>query len=145
MARGDIAAHDAEPLGQRAIDDVDAIHHAVALGDAAAARAIEADGVHLVEIGQRVVFLRQVADRGDRGDIAVHGVDALEGDHLRRLAADLLEQLLEMPEVVMAEDVLRAAAMADALDHRGVVLLVGEDHQPGISRVSVDSVASLAI
>jgi hypothetical protein len=34
-----------------------------------------------------------------------------------------------MTEVVVAEDVLRTAAMADALDHRGMVLLVGEDHQ----------------
>ena len=42
----------------------------------------------------------------------------------------LLEQLLEMVEVVVAEDVLRAAAVANALDHRGVVLGVGEDHQP---------------
>ena len=41
----------------------------------------------------------------------------------------LLELLLEMLDVVVAEDVLLAAAMADALDHRGVVLLVGEDHE----------------
>ena len=42
----------------------------------------------------------------------------------------LLQQLLEMLDVVMAEDVLLAAAPADAFDHRGVILLVGEDHQP---------------
>ena len=34
-----------------------------------------------------------------------------------------------MLEVVVAEDVLLAAAVADALDHRGVVQLVGEDDQ----------------
>ena len=45
-------------------------------------------------------------------------------------ARHLLQQLFEMLDVVMAEDVLLAAAPADALDHRGVVLLVGEDHQP---------------
>ena len=61
---GDIAAHHAEGLGQRAFDDVDAMHHAVALGDAAAARAVEADAVHLVEIGHRAVALRR--DRRSR-------------------------------------------------------------------------------
>ena len=37
----------------------------------------------------------------------------------------------EVGEVVVAEDVLLAAAVADARDHRGVVLLVGEDHEAG--------------
>ena len=40
------------------------------------------------------------------------------------------EQLFEMLDVVMAEDVLLAAAPPDALDHRGMVRLVGEHHQP---------------
>ena len=52
---GDVAAHDAEALGQRAVDDVDAMHDAVALGEAAAARPVEADRMHLVEIGERAV------------------------------------------------------------------------------------------
>ena len=130
-ACGDIAAHDAEALGERAVDDVDAMHDAVTLGDAAAARAIKADGVHLVEIGERVVLLGEIADRGDRRDMAVHGIDALEHDDLRRLERDFFQHLLEMLDVVMAEDVLHAAAVADAFDHRGVVLLVGEDHRAG--------------
>ena len=92
---------------------------------------VEADGVDLIEIGQRVVFLGEVADRRDRGDVAVHGVDALEHDDLRRAERVLLQLLLEVLDVVVAEDVLLAAAMADALDHRGVVLLVGEDHEAG--------------
>ena len=58
---------------------------AVALGNAAAARAVHADGVDLVEIGERVIFVGEVADRGDRGDVAVHRIDALEGDQLGRV------------------------------------------------------------
>ena len=56
---------------------------AVALGNAAAARAVHADGVDLVEIGHRAVLLGEIADRRDRRDVAVHRVDALEGDELR--------------------------------------------------------------
>src|SRR4029079_16285394 len=52
----DIAAHIAETLRQRPVDDIEAVHHAVALGDAAAARAIQADGVHLIEIGGAPYF-----------------------------------------------------------------------------------------
>ena len=37
-------------------------HDAVALGDAAAARAIHADGMDFVEIGQRAVLLGEIAD-----------------------------------------------------------------------------------
>ena len=38
----DIAAVRAKALGQRALDDVDAVHQALALADAAAARPIQA-------------------------------------------------------------------------------------------------------
>ena len=129
-ARGDITAHHAEALGESAIDDVDAVHHAVAFGDAAAARTVQADRMHLVEISERAICLGEVADGGDRRDMTVHRIDALEDNDLGCPGGHLLEQLLEMLDVVMAEDVLLAAAPADALDHRGVILLVGEDHQP---------------
>ena len=55
----DIAAERAEPLGERALDDVDPVHDAFALADAAAARAVHADGVDLVDIGHRVVCARR--------------------------------------------------------------------------------------
>ncbi len=103
------------------------MHDAVALGDAAAARAVEADRVHFVEIGQRAVLFGEVADRGDRRDMPVHRVDALEGDDLRRGAVELFELRLEVLDVVVAPDALGTATMANAGDHRGVVLLVGED------------------
>ena len=83
----------------------------------------------LVEIGQRVVFLCEGADRGDRRDVPVHRVDALEGNDLGCLDGHRLEKVLEVAEVIVAKDVLQTPAMADALDHRGMVLLVGEDHK----------------
>jgi hypothetical protein len=42
------------------------VHQAFALGNAAAARAIHADGVDFIEIGHGAVLVRDVADRGDR-------------------------------------------------------------------------------
>src|SRR3546814_15275535 len=58
---GDIAAHHPESLAERALDDREAIHLPLALGDAAAVRAVEANGVHLVEVGQGAVLLGDLA------------------------------------------------------------------------------------
>src|SRR5262245_2000244 len=116
-ARSNIATHHAEALGEGAVDDVDAMHYAVALGDAAATRTVKANRMYLIEISQRAILLGKVADRSDRSDMAVHRVDALEHDDLRRLACDFLEMLLEMLDVVVAEDVLLAAAPPNALNH----------------------------
>ena len=129
LACRDIATHHAEPLGERAVDDVDAFHDTFALGEAATARAIKANGVHLIEVGKRIILFGKIGNRSDPGDVAVHGVDALEDDDLRRAARVLFQLLLELLDVVVAYDVLLAAAMENALDHRSVVLLVGEDHE----------------
>jgi hypothetical protein len=53
LVGGNVATHHAKTLGQRALDDVDAIHQAFALGDTAAARTIHAHCVHFIDIGQR--------------------------------------------------------------------------------------------
>ena len=73
-------------------------------------------------------FLREIADRADRRHQPVHGVDRFEGDHLRPLAVQLAQLGFQIGEVVVAPDALLAAAVADAGDHGGVVLLVGQDH-----------------
>src|SRR5262245_38515481 len=52
---GDVAAHDAEPLGERSVDDVDPVHDAVAFRNATAARSVHADRVHLVEVSERAI------------------------------------------------------------------------------------------
>ena len=53
------------------------------LGNAAAARAVHANRMHFVEIGQRVIFVGEVADRRDRRDVGFHRIDAFERDQLR--------------------------------------------------------------
>ena len=63
--------------------------------------------------------------------MAVHRVDALEGDQLGRFDGPLGELGFEIGDVVMAENALFTAAAPDALDHRGVVLLVREDDHAG--------------
>jgi hypothetical protein len=83
--------------------------------------------VHLVEVGKRPVLLGEIADRRDRRDVPVHGVDALEGDYLGRALRKFLKFRLEVGNVVVTKNVLLALPVADALDHRRVVFLVRED------------------
>ena len=80
---------------------------AVSLGDAGAARPVHADGVHLVEIGHRAIALargrrsprsarrRRPSNRRSRTRSASGGSGAARA-----------QQLLEMPDVVVAPDLL---------------------------------------
>src|SRR3546814_2867386 len=85
VCSSDLAAHHPESLAERALDDREAIHLPLALGDAAAVRAVEANGVHLVEVGHGAVLLGDLAKLGDRRDVAVHGIDRIEDRKSTRL------------------------------------------------------------
>ena len=124
---GDIAAEAAERLGQRAFQNIDAVHDAVALGDAAAARTVHADGVNLVDIGHGAVALGEIADLGQRRDVAVHRIQALAGDQFRPVGAGGAQQFFQMRHVAVAEHLALAAGLADAFDHRIVVERIRQD------------------
>ena len=104
------------------------MHRAVAFGNARAALAVKPDRVDLVEIGHRAVPLGDVADLRNRGEIAVHRIERFEGDDLGRVGVAFGEQPVEMARVVVAEYLLLRPAVADAGDHRGVVVGVRDDH-----------------
>ena len=93
---GDVAAHAAERLGQGTLDHVEVLRHAARLGNAAAGRPVDPDGMHLVEIGHGAVAPGELDHAFDRTDVAVHRVDALERDQLRQRGVAGGEQLLEV-------------------------------------------------
>ena|SRR6516162_7217187 len=70
-----VAADDTEPFGKGSFNDVDSVHGPIALGYARTAPAVETDGMNLIEISKRTVFLCEIADPSDRSDIAVHRVE----------------------------------------------------------------------
>src|SRR5690606_34429575 len=69
---GHVATHHAITLSERTLNDVDALHQAVTVGNAATARAIHAHRVHFVDIGERTELLGEVADFLDGGDVTIH-------------------------------------------------------------------------
>src|SRR5215471_9575903 len=103
------------------------MHLSVALGNTAAAVAIEPDAMHFIEIGHRAIAFGEIANRSDLSEIAFHRIDGFEADDLRRIRRRGLKQLFEMRHVVVAIDALLGARMAHALDHRGVVQFIGEE------------------
>ena len=105
--------------------------NAFALAQTSAARTIEADRVHFVDIGQCVVSFGKRDDFADRREVAVHRVEALEHDELGAVERFGGEQLFEMGDVVVAPQFLFAARALHALDHRIVVQGVGEDQAIG--------------
>ena len=75
------AAGAAERLAERTGHDVDPVDDAEQLRRAPAVRADEPDGVRIVDHHHRVVLVRQPADVGQRGVVAVHREHAVGGDH----------------------------------------------------------------
>src|SRR6266404_2382131 len=100
-----ITAETAERLCERAFDNVYAVHHALALGDAPAMGPIHSDRMNLVDVSQRTIPLREIADLMQRRYIAVHGIKAFAQDQLRSVRCYRAKQLLEMPHIVVAPDV----------------------------------------
>src|SRR3984893_15648990 len=102
----DVTPHHTETLGLGSFDDVDAIHDAIALGDAGAAGSVKTDGMNLVKVGEGPEFRRQITDMPDRGDIAIHRVKRFKGDDLGTELPGLAQQRFEMVEIVVPEDTL---------------------------------------
>jgi len=130
-ARRDIAANHAEGFGEGALDHGNPVHQTLALGHAAAPLPIHPDRVNLVEIGHRAMPLGDLAQFGDRSDVAIHRIDRFEADELRAGRVGLPQQAVEISGIAMREDAFLGAAVADPRNHRGVVPGIRKDDAAG--------------
>src|ERR1700732_91466 len=87
----DIAADRAKGLAEGTLNDGRAVHDAVALGNAAAARTVKPDRMHLIEISHRPETLGDVAQFADWRDVAVHRIHRLEAHELRPVGGHAVE------------------------------------------------------
>ncbi len=125
---GDVAANDAVGFGQGAFNDVHLGCDAVTLADAAAARAVHADGVHFIQVGEGVVLFGDGDDVGDGRDVAVHGVHRFKNHDLRLRGRQGGKVAAQVGGVVVAEDDFFRAAAADAFNHGCMVFCVGQNN-----------------
>ncbi len=117
MRGGDIPAHDPEGLAEGSLNDIDLIGDPVTLGNAAALITIHADSMHFIQIGDGVVFPGQIADFVDETGITIHRINGFERNQLMPFERFGLKQAFEMIKVIMAENHLFRAALADPLNH----------------------------
>ena len=104
---------------------VDFILEPELLRDAAAVRAVHERRVGLIEQNTRAVLLRHGYELGERAYVAVHRVDAFDGDEL--LASRLLELLLEIRRIVVAEKAHVRLRENRAVHDARMRILVGDD------------------
>ena len=83
--------------------------------------------MRLVDIQRRAVALRQLHQRRQIGAVAVHAEYRLGHDQLA--ARGLAEQLIEMIEIVVAENLRRGAGQPASLHDAGVIELVAENRR----------------
>src|ERR1700722_16273311 len=99
-----VSAEAPESLGERAFDDINPMHRAITRHHPCSARAIHPDGVDLVAISQGVVALSDIAEAANRGDIAIHGVQAFEHDQLRSVWRGCSELAFQVDDIIVAPD-----------------------------------------
>ena len=87
--------------------------------------------MHLVQIRECLVTLRDIAQLRQGRDVPLHRVHGLEADQLGAVRDERAQLAVEVGRVVMAEDVLLHPAPADPFDHGCVVLLVRQDGAAG--------------
>ena len=124
----DIAAERADSLRQRADLDIYAAVHIEMVDGAAAVAAQHAGGVRVIDHHDGAIFFGEVAERGQRADVAVHGEDAV-GDQqpLAGLVLDAGQLLFGVGGVLVAKTRILARDRRAPSMMRGVVQLVGDD------------------
>mmetsp|Transcript_65596 Transcript_65596/g.140220 ORF Transcript_65596/g.140220 Transcript_65596/m.140220 type:complete len:358 (+) Transcript_65596:63-1136(+) len=127
-AGGVAAGGAAESLAQSAVDNVHLPAHSAQLRRAPPSSPQETCGVALVYEDLGVILLGYGADLLQRGDVAVHGEDAVRDDHLvpDTLLDALLEDSLEVRHVEVVVAVTLSLAETDAIDDGGMVQGVGD-------------------
>jgi hypothetical protein len=138
---GNVAAHAAISLAQSTSDNVDALHDRAlgvatvgvnvviqVLGDTSTVGAVHADSMDFIEESQGAVLVSKVTDLLNGTNAAAHAVDTLKSDDLGRFSRQRSELVLQVDHIVVLEDHLLRARVSNALDHRGVVHAVTQDH-----------------
>ena len=85
LVGSNISTHHAECLAKGTFDNRHAIGNAVPLSDTTAAFAVHANCMNFVAIGQRIIFVGEIANCGNRRYIAVHRINAFERNQFRGL------------------------------------------------------------
>ena len=85
--------------------------------NAAAPRAVNADGVDFIQIGQGIVFFGQIANCADRGNVTLHGIDRFKCDQFGSIGGGFAQQRFQMVQIIVAVNMLGGFSVTNAVDH----------------------------
>jgi hypothetical protein len=124
----DVATEGSDGFGECADLDVDFVGGVKVIDGAATVATKDSARVGVVDHHDGAVLFAEIGELVDGPDVAVHGEDAVGDEELAAgLVLDLLEELLGVGDVFVAEDFDLCSREACAVDDAGVVELVGED------------------
>ena len=126
-AAGHVAAKDADRFRQRADLNIDAPVHAEVIDRPAAVLSEHAARVRIVNHHDAAEFFGQLAEGGQRAQIAVHAEDAVGDEQLTLRGRQPFEDLARGVYVLVREDLDRRPAQSATVDDAGVIQLVGND------------------
>ena len=113
---GVAAAGTTQGFAERSGDDVDATHHITVFGSASPGAAHETDSMRIVDHDEGIVFVGQITDRLEIGDVAVHRENTVGGDQAATGIPGLNQFRLEVGHVVVGIAKSFGFAEADAVD-----------------------------
>src|SRR5256885_1538985 len=115
------------------------ITFAIRAARAAPVLADETNCMGVIDHGQRVVSLGQLADLRQWRQVTVHREDAVGDDDPKARVRALLQLLLELLHVAVGVAVAARLAQPDAIDDAGVIERVGDDRVPLVEQRLEDS------
>ncbi len=117
-------------LGKTSRDHVHLIAHAMMIRRSPPIAAQHAETVRIVHDDQRAEFFRQLHDARQRGNVALHRIDAIHRDGLRLLPRQRRQIPLQRIEVFMVEPLNCRTAEQRAIPKRGMNALVHQQRVP---------------
>src|SRR5712692_8446390 len=124
----DVSAQRADGLGERAYLNINPAMHVEVINGAASVASQDAGGVGVIHHHDGAILFRQVAERGQRTDVAIHGKNAVGDEQLASgLVFDRSQLLFGVGRVFVAEDKDLGAREPRPINDAGVVELVRDD------------------
>ena len=120
-ASGDVAAEGADRLRERAHLHVHTPVHAEVIDGAAAVLPEHAARVRIVHHHDAAELFGQIAQGGQRTEVAIHAEDAVRDQELALGGRQLLQDRAGRVDVLVREDLDRGAAQAAAIDDARVI------------------------
>ena len=114
-------------FAQGTLNNIDSMRQAFTFADATAMRTIHANRMNFIKISQGSMLFTNVQNFCHGSNIPIHRVNALESHQLRTVPTSG-QFAIKIFHIIVCPDHFISFRVANALNHRGMVLTVRQDH-----------------